>query len=86
MWYNYQQEGVGAMKNWHVALVYGVKDALGRCKPCRVVVHTDAQAELGRRAAHRLCLYTQGQDEKHLTFEVIPEQEQDIYPVGAILV
>lgn len=68
--------------NWTEALSSGIKDALGRGGPCCIAVHSEAQIELGQRVAQRLG----GEDAKHLSFELIPENEHDIYPIGAILV
>ena len=67
--------------NWMEALSSGIKDALWRSGSRRIAVHSEAQAELGQRAAQRLG----GENAKRLTFELIPENERDIYPVGVIL-
>lgn len=66
-------------------LAVGVKDALSRGENVRVAVHSEAQIELGQRAAQRLAK-TIGGDASKLTFELIPQHERDIYPIGAILV
>ena len=65
------------------ALAVAVKNALERGEPTKVAVHSETQVELGQRAAQRL-----GGDRAKgmMTFVVIPENEQELYPVGAILV
>ena len=68
--------------NWMEALSNSIKNALKRDGSCRIAVHSEAQAELGQRAAQRLG----GENARYLTFELIPEKEQDIYPIGTILV
>ena len=68
--------------NWMTQLADGVKNALSRNVPCKVAVHSQAQAELGQRAAQRLA----GERADILTFVVIPDGECEQYPVGAILV
>ena len=68
--------------NWVEALSRGIKNALKRGSSCRIAVHSEAQLELGKRAAQRLG----GNDAGRLTFEVIPENERNIYPIGVILV
>lgn len=78
---------------WHQDLAKGIKDALGRREPTRIAVHSEAQAELGRIAARRMAPslsegwepFCQANPDL-LTFELIPDDEQDIYFVGAILV
>ena len=60
-----------------------------------MAVHTEAQAELGSIAAKRMRAGQGGYgleplpadaDDGGVVFEVIPIQEHEIYPVGAILV
>lgn len=72
---------------WHTDLANGIKDALSRCERTRVAVHSNAQAELGKIAAHRMAAQSvQDQNPELITFELIPEEEQEIYYIGAILV
>lgn len=68
--------------DWMRSLSAGVREALERGIPCKVAVHSEAQAELGRRAAERMSRC----GAKNLIFRVIPENEQGQYPIGAILV
>lgn len=75
----------GSRKSWHEQLADGVKDALQRGQEVRVAVHSEAQVELGKIAAGRLAGKIGG-DANKITFELIPQDERDIYPVGAILV
>ena len=79
-----QGQGV-PRRSWTEQLADGVKDALRRGGETRVAVHSEAQAELGKSAAGRLAKNLGG-DASKITFEVIPPDEKDIYPVGAILV
>lgn len=71
--------------SWSAQLADGVKDALSRRTKCRIAVHSVTQAELGRGAASRLAASTGG-NASDLTFEVIPADEREQYPVGCILV
>lgn len=73
------------MGSWTMDLANGVKDAVKRCMPVKVAVHSEAQAELGKRAAERLAPQF-GADAELLTFVLIPDNEREQYPVGAILV
>jgi len=71
--------------SWTEDLAQGVRGALQRGSAVRIAVHSEAQAELGRRSAKRLVSQVGG-DAQDLTFEVIPEAEQEQYPIGAVLV
>ena len=72
-------------RNWSEQLADGVEDALRRGQEVRVAVHSEAQVDLGRRTAKRLA-GTIGGDAYKITFELIPQHEHDIYPIGAILI
>jgi hypothetical protein len=63
-------------------LAASVKKALECGGPTKIAVHSETQVELGQRAAQRMG----GDRAKDLTFVVIPMEEQEQYPVGAILV
>ncbi|OGN03670.1 MAG: hypothetical protein A2655_03920 [Candidatus Yanofskybacteria bacterium RIFCSPHIGHO2_01_FULL_43_42] len=63
-------------------LAAGVKNALESGRPTKIAVHSETQVELGQRAAQRMG----GDRATSLTFVVIPEEEQEQFPVGAILV
>lgn len=65
-------------------LANGVRNALSRKTACRIAVHSDAQAELGKKAAQRLSASIGGNSDD-LTFEVISADEQEQYPIGCIL-
>lgn len=69
--------------NWMQSLSEGIREALARNIPCEVAVHSEAQAELGLKAAERMKEY---EDTRKLAFRVIPEGEREQYPIGAILV
>jgi hypothetical protein len=63
--------------SWTDELIAGIKDAVRRDGRQRIAVHTEAQAELGRRAAGRMA-----QNPDDLTFEICPPA----IPVGSLLV
>ena len=71
------------MTNWTQQLNNGVRTALLSGVRCRVVVHSEAQAELGKRAVDRLRLIIGG-DASKLSFALIPESAQDMFSVGNI--
>jgi len=60
-----------------------IMQALNREGITRIAVHSDAQAELGERAAQRVGGLGAT---VRVSFEIIPEDQQDQYPVGTILV
>ena len=72
------------MGSWASQLAGGIREALLRGSPCRVAVHMREQIVIGEFAVHRLADQTGG-NANHVTFEVISSDEQDRYPVGAIL-
>lgn len=71
--------------SWTEDLANSVKDALQRKTPCRIAVHTQAQLELGQRSAQRLAPQY-GAYAGDVEFELIPEDMQDTYAVGMIIV
>ena len=71
--------------SWTDELARSVREVLQLGSEARVAVHSEAQAELGRRAAERLAKQVGG-NPHDLTFEVIPEDHQGQYPIGVVLV
>lgn len=69
--------------SWTDDLANGVRQALQRKQACKVLVHSDAQAELGKSAAARMAPQFDSNADL-ITFEVITEREREIYPVGSI--
>ncbi len=70
---------------WTDDLRRGIEEALQKKFNCRIAVHTKAQEELGRRAAHRLAPQY-GAYAGDVEFEQIPEDMQGTYPVGTVLI
>ena len=68
--------------DWTVGLQAGIRDAIGRNGKVRIAVHTEDQAALGKMVAWRL----NPDRADNLSFEVIPPNEQDLYPIGIVLV
>lgn len=68
--------------SWTEALIAGIKDAISRDGETKVAVHSEAQKELGERTVSRMM---PGKFDE-ITFVVIPEHRQALYPIGGILV
>ncbi len=69
--------------SWTDQLASGISEALVREQPVRVAVHSQDQANLGKRSVGRMAPSEEAASK--LTFVVIPDDEQGQYPVGAIL-
>lgn len=69
---------------WKDDLVNGIKEAFRRKTSCRIAVHTQAQVELGQKAAQRLASQY-GAYAGDVQFELIPKDQQEIYLVGIVL-
>ena len=70
--------------SWTDRLASGIEQALSSGGPARIAVHSEAQAGLGESAAGRMA--DSPEAAANLTFELIPEDQHDQYPVGAVLV
>ena len=68
------------MESWPTTLSSGIEKALKRGEPCKVVVHSETQAELGKRTVKRMVSQIGG-NQSHVAFEV-----SERYPVGTVLV
>jgi len=67
--------------SWTSDLANSVKYAITTDGNVRIAVHTEAQVELGKTAVGRICPARINE----IQFELVTLEEQDLYPVGAIL-
>ena len=70
------------MMSWTDTLLTSIERAIKADGKTRIAVHSEAQADLGRRAVSRM-MPAKLED---ITFQILSERKKAIYPVGAILV